>query len=52
MPPPSVGSSASGCSRSITFVTESGVSGSMYVRVANSGSVMIVAGFELTRMTS
>ena len=32
--------------------TNSGVTGSMYVRSANSGSVMIVAGFELTRMTS
>ena len=31
MPPPSVGSSASGCSRSITLATDSGVSGSMYV---------------------
>ena len=34
------------------FATNSGVSGSMYVRSANSGSVMIVAGFELTRTTS
>ena len=28
-----------------------GVSGSMYVRSAKSGSVMIVAGFELARIT-
>ena len=32
--------------------TNSGVTGSMYVRSAISGSVMIVAGFEFTRMTS
>ena len=50
--PPSVGSSASGLSRAMIFSTTSGVIGSMYVREANSGSVMIVAGLELTRMTS
>ena len=50
--PPMVGSTASGRSRSITSSRNSGVTGSMYVRSANSGSVMIVAGLELTRMTS
>ena len=50
--PPSVGSSASGRSRSMILATNSGVSGSMYVRVAISGSVMMVAGLELTRTTS
>ena len=49
--PPSVASSASGRSFSITFATNSGVIGSTYVASANSGSVMIVAGLELTRMT-
>ena len=38
-------------SASITFSTYSAVIGSMYVASANSGSVMIVAGLELTRMT-
>jgi hypothetical protein len=33
------------------FSTISGVIGSTYVASANSGSVMIVAGLELTRMT-
>ncbi len=50
--PPSVGSSACGRSRSMTRATNSGVSGSMYVRSAVSGSVMIVAGFEFTSTTS
>jgi hypothetical protein len=50
--PPSVGSSASGRSRSITWATTSGSSGSTYVAVANSGSVMIVAGLEFTSTTS
>ena len=50
--PPIVGSSASGFSRSMISSTNSGVTGSMYVRSAISGSVMIVAGFELIRMTS
>ena len=49
--PPMVGSSASGRSRSMILATHSGVTGSMYVRSASSGSVMIVAGFEFTRMT-
>ncbi len=49
--PPSVGRSASGRSRSMTASTDSGVSGSMYVASANSGSVMIVAGFEFTSDT-
>jgi len=35
----------------MTFSRYSGVIGSMYVASANSGSVMIVAGFEFTRMT-
>ena len=50
--PPSVGSSASGCSRLMTFSINSGVTGSTYVRSASPGSVMMVAGLELTRMTS
>jgi hypothetical protein len=49
--PPSVGRRASGRSFSITAATNSGVIGSMYVRSANSGSVMMVAGLEFTRMT-
>ena len=49
--PPSVASSASGRSFSITFSTNSGVIGSTYVASANSGSVMIVAGLELTSTT-
>ena len=49
--PPSVGSSASGFSFAMIASTISGVIGSTYVRSANSGSVMIVAGFEFTRMT-
>ena len=47
-----VGSRASGRSRSITWATTSGVSGSMYVRSAISGSVMIEAGLEFTNTTS
>ena len=50
--PPRVGRSASGRSRSMICVTGPGSSGSTYVAVANSGSVMIVAGFEFTRTTS
>jgi hypothetical protein len=50
--PPSVGRSASGRSFSITAASISGVSGSTYVAAANSGSVMIVAGFEFTSTTS
>jgi hypothetical protein len=50
--PPIVGRSASGFSFAITISTYSGVTGSRYVRSAISGSVMIVAGFEFTRMTS
>ena len=49
--PPSVGSSASGRSRAMTASTASGSSGSTYVRSATEGSVMIVAGFELTSTT-
>ena len=50
--PPIVGSSASGRSFSITSSTNRGVTGSTYVASANSGSVMMVAGFELMRITS
>ena len=50
--PPTVGSRASGLSRSMTASTNSGVIGSMYVRSPTDGSVMIVAGLELMRTTS
>jgi hypothetical protein len=50
--PPSVGSSASGRSFSMICATGPGSSGSTYVASANSGSVMIVAGLELTRTIS
>ena len=46
--PPIVGRSASGRSRRSTSATDSASSGSRYVRSAKPGSVMIVAGFELT----
>ncbi len=49
--PPSVARIASGRSAAITCSTNSGVIGSMYVASANSGSVMIVAGLELTSET-
>ena len=49
--PPIVGSSASGRSRSMILATIGHVMGSMYVTSAISGSVMIVAGLLLTRMT-
>ena len=54
--PPSVGSSASmgepsSFSLMMIFSTVSGVIGSMYVRSLNAGSVMMVAGFELTSTT-
>ncbi len=49
--PPSVGSRVSGRSLAMIFSTNSGVIGSTYVASAISGSVMIVAGLELTRMT-
>ena len=59
--PPSVGRSTSfpvaprrtisAFSRTMIFSTASGVMGSMYVRSANSGSVMIVAGLEFTSTT-
>lgn len=50
--PPRVGSRASG-GRSLAMieVSTSVVIGSTYVASANSGSVMIVAGFEFTRTT-
>ena len=49
--PPTVGSTASGRSRSRIFSSTSGVSGSRYVRSAYSGSVMMVAGLEFTSDT-
>ena len=49
--PPSVGKIALGFSRASTLSSTSTVSGSTYVASASSGSVMIVAGFELMRMT-
>jgi hypothetical protein len=49
--PPSVGSRASGRSFSTIAVTASASRGSTYVASAHSGSVMIVAGFELTSTT-
>ena len=49
--PPRVGSTASGRSIAMTFSSVSMVIGSTYVASANSGSVMIVAGLELTRLT-
>ena len=50
--PPRVGSSASGPLALDDLGTGPGSSGSTYVASANSGSVMIVAGFELTRTIS
>ncbi len=49
--PPSVGSIASGLSFLTILPTYSVVKGSIYVLSENSGSVIIVAGFELTRTT-
>jgi hypothetical protein len=49
--PPSVGSRADGRSAAMIFSRNSRVSGSMYVTSANSGSVIIVAGLEFTRIT-
>ncbi len=49
--PPIVGSSASGRSFSMMRATVRQLTGSMYTTSAISGSVMIVAGLELTRMT-
>ncbi len=49
--PPSVGRIASGRSLMMIVSITSVVIGSMYVASAKSGSVMIVAGFEFTRMT-
>ncbi len=49
--PPIVGRIASGRSVAMIFSTTCHVIGSMYVRSAVSGSVMIVAGFELTSTT-
>jgi hypothetical protein len=50
--PPSVGRSASGFSRARICSANSGVMGSMYVRSANPGSVITVAGLEFRRTTS
>ena len=49
--PPKVGNTASGRSRSMIAASTSTVSGSMYVRSAKSGSVMMVAGLEFARIT-
>ena len=49
--PPRVARTASGLSLAMMRSINSGVIGSIYVASANSGSVMIVAGFELTRIT-
>ena len=49
--PPRVASTASGFSLMMICSINSGVIGSIYVASANSGSVMIVAGFEFTRIT-
>ena len=49
--PPKVANTASGFSRAMMRSIISGVIGSMYVASANSGSVMIVAGFEFTKIT-
>ena len=49
--PPTVGRIASGFSIFIIASRYSMDNGSMYVASAISGSVMIVAGFELTRIT-
>ena len=49
--PPIVGNKASGRSFSIILATTSGVIGSIYVASAKPGSVIIVAGLELTKIT-
>ena len=49
--PPRVARTASGRSLAMIRSMNSGVIGSIYVASANSGSVMIVAGFEFTRIT-
>jgi hypothetical protein len=49
--PPSVGRIASGRSLAMIVSMTCQVIGSMYVASAKSGSVMIVAGLELTRIT-
>jgi hypothetical protein len=49
--PPRVGRSASGRSFAMIVSMTPGSIGSTYVTSAMSGSVMIVAGFEFTRMT-
>ena len=49
--PPSVGSRASGLSLAMMASSTSSRRGSTYVASAKSGSVMIVAGLELTRIT-
>ena len=50
--PPIPVSKLSGLSLSITFSKNSTVSGSIYILSATSESVIIVAGFELTKTTS
>ena len=49
--PPRVARTASGFSLIIICSMNSGVIGSIYVASANSGSVIIVAGLEFTRIT-
>ena len=49
--PPMVGNNASGRSLSIIFSIDFQWIGSMYVASASKGSVMIVAGLELTKIT-
>ena len=49
--PPSVARTASGRSLAMIRSINSWVIGSIYVASANSGSVIIVAGFEFTRTT-
>ena len=49
--PPRVAKTASGFSLTIIRSMNSGVIGSIYVASANSGSVIMVAGLELTRTT-
>ena len=49
--PPRVASTASGRSFAMIRSINSGVMGSIYVASANSGSVIIVAGLEFTKIT-
>jgi len=49
--PPMVGSTASGCSSRAIWAIDDGVSSCKYTSSAIIGSVMMVAGFEFTRIT-